>query len=84
MELAASGAAPDGPAARTLARAHVDWLKAIPGTPASSGDPATIKAYVLGIARWYPAEGRFVKIYGGPDGAAFVQAALTSYAEAEL
>ena len=82
--MGAAGAAPDGRAAQVLARAHVEWLESIPGTPAATGDPAALETYVIGLADGYTADERFVATYGGAHGAAFVRAALVHYAQTSL
>jgi DNA-binding transcriptional MerR regulator len=81
-DLAASGADPAGVPAQALAEGHVAWLRSVPGTPAT--DPASIRAYVLGLADMYVADPRFAANYGGESGATFVREALTHYAEAHL
>jgi DNA-binding transcriptional MerR regulator len=83
-ELAGTGAAPDGSEAQALAARHVRWLIGIPGTPASSGDPAALKEYVLGLADLYVTDARFAANYGGQDGAGFVRDALRHYAATSL
>jgi len=79
---AESGVSPDGEEAQALARRHVEWLTAIPGTPAT--DPDNVKAYVIGLGEMYVADPRFGVNYGGEEGAAFVRDALRVYAEAHL
>ena len=69
---------PDSPVARDLARRHVRWLTGIPGTPAADS-PEHTKAYVLGLAEMYVADGRFAANYGGTEGGSFVRDALKSY-----
>ncbi|UOQ87874.1 MerR family transcriptional regulator [Agromyces endophyticus] len=80
---AESGVAPDGPEGQALAKRHVEWLTAVPGTPAAApgGD---VKAYVLGLGDMYVADSRFAANYGGEQGAVFVRDALRAYAEREL
>ena len=84
---AQSGSAPDGGEAQALAKRHVEWLTAIPGTPAAApgGD---VKAYVIGLGEMYVADERFGANYatsaGGTAGAEFVRDALRAYAEANL
>lgn len=78
-ELAATDASPEAPEAQALAAAHVRWLRSVPGTPAESGDPETLREYVLGLAELYVADERFAANYGGAEGAAFVKAALEHY-----
>jgi DNA-binding transcriptional MerR regulator len=83
LAAAASGASPAGAEAQDLARRHVQWLKSIPGTPASEpgGD---LKGYVTGLAEMYVADPRFAANYGGADGAGFVRDALLAYAGQNL
>jgi DNA-binding transcriptional MerR regulator len=75
---AQAGLDPASDEAQELARRHVEWLTAIPGTPAASG--GDLKGYVLGLAEMYVADERFARNYGGPDGATFVRDALRTYA----
>lgn len=88
VALAESGAAPDGDEASAVAERHVAWLTGIPGTPAASGDPAALKAYVTGLGDMYVADPRFAANYatsaGGTHGAEFVRDALAAYAAAHL
>ena len=72
-EAAAQGTDPTGPVAQGLAARHIDWLKGVPGAPT---DPENLSGYVRGLADMYVADPRFAANYGGPDGAAFVRAAL--------
>ena len=86
-EAAERGIDPAGTEAQDLAARHVDWLRSVPGTPASTpgGD---LSAYVLGLADMYVADPRFAANYatskGGSAGAAFVRNALRIYVEAGL
>ncbi|ALQ29756.1 MULTISPECIES: MerR family transcriptional regulator [Micrococcaceae] len=75
------GISADSDAARLLASRHVQWLASIPGTPAASGDPAQLRAYVLGLADMYVADERFAKNYQGH--APFVRDALHSFMNEE-
>lgn len=82
-----SGTEATSPVAQDLARRHVEWLRAVPGTPAamaSAASAADVREYVLGLAEMYVADERFAANYGGSEGAAFVRDALTAYAEQEL
>ncbi|MDN3497276.1 MerR family transcriptional regulator [Planococcus sp. APC 4015] len=83
VALAQSGDVADGEAAQAIARRHVDWLTAIPGSPASaeSGDAAD---YIIGLGEMYVADPRFAANYGGAAGAEFVRDALRAYAQANL
>ncbi len=82
IELAGSGADPEGTEAQALAERHVAWLSGVPGTPAT--DPRARKEYVTGLAALYVADERFASNYGGADGATFVQRALQRYAQDRL
>jgi DNA-binding transcriptional MerR regulator len=75
---AAAGIAADSPEAQDLARRHIAWLRAVPGTPAAEpgGD---LNAYVRGLAEMYVADERFAANYGGLAGASFVRAALLEH-----
>lgn len=77
------GEDPDSATAQDLAKRHVEWLTATPGTPAAtpSGDLA---GYLLGLGEMYVADERFGVNYGGVKGAAFVRDALAVYVEREL
>ena len=79
---AAAGVAPDSDEAQALARRHVEWLSAIPGTPGHGSAP--VKEYVVGLGEMYVADERFAASYGGTEGATFVRDALTLYAERHL
>ncbi len=82
--LDASGSeTPDSPVAQDLAARHVQWLRAIPGTPAHEpgGDLA---GYVLGLAQMYVSDERFAANYGGVEGATFVAESLRHYVRAQL
>jgi DNA-binding transcriptional MerR regulator len=82
IRAAGSGAPADSAEAQDLARRHVDWLTAIPGTPASGGGDR--KGYVVGLGEMYVADPRFAANYGGEAGAGFVRDALRIYAERNL
>jgi DNA-binding transcriptional MerR regulator len=81
---ATAGIAPDSAEAQEVAKRHVEWLTAIPGTPASDRSGGDIKAYVTGLGEMYVADPRFGANYGGQEGAAFVRDALKIYAEQNL
>jgi DNA-binding transcriptional MerR regulator len=74
---------PAGEVAQTLARRHVEWLRAVPGTPAAGPD-GDIAGYVRGLGDMYVADPRFGANYGGEAGATFVRDALHLYADAHL
>ena len=83
---AESGLPADSAAAQELARRHVDWLTAIPGTPAaaSSASGSDFREYLIGLGEMYVADPRFAANYGGTAGAAFVREALRIYAAKQL
>jgi MerR family transcriptional regulator, thiopeptide resistance regulator len=83
---AEAGMAPDSAAAQELAARHVEWLTAIPGTPAGTAG-GNVRAYVIGLGEMYVADPRFGANYAtseGDKGAIFVRDALRIYAEANL
>lgn len=79
------GTDPASVEAQALARRHVEWLTAVPGTPAAAGH---VREYVLGLGEMYVADPRFGANYatteGGTRGAEFVRDALRVYVEANL
>ena len=77
-----SGMSPESADAQALAQRHVEWLTAVPGTPAAAG--SDVKGYVQGLGDMYVADPRFGANYGGEQGAAFVRDALRIYAETNL
>lgn len=74
---------PESAAVQDLAKRHVAWLTATPGTPAAvpGGDLA---GYLLGLGEMYVADERFAANYGGVEGAALVRDALAVYVTREL
>ncbi len=72
-----SGASPGSGTAQQLAARHIDWLRAIPGTPA--GDGGDLHCYVRGLVEMYVADERFAANYGGAEGARFVRNALIRF-----
>jgi len=83
IDAAERGIDPASDEAQQLARRHVEWLTAVPGTPAATpgGD---VKGYVTGLGEMYVADPRFAANYGGEKGAAFVRDALRVYADTRL
>lgn len=73
------GEDPAAPRVQQTAARHLAWLRSVPGTPAASGDPETLKEYVTGLAEMYVADERFAANYGGKAGAEFVRSALLQY-----
>lgn len=86
-QAAERGTDPAGTDAQVLAGRHVDWLRATPGTPATT-EGGNLAAYILGLADMYVADPRFAANYatseGGTAGAQFVRDALHAYVEANL
>jgi DNA-binding transcriptional MerR regulator len=75
-----AGFSPDSPTVQAIVARHVDWLNlsaAITGGPIT---PTRLTYY----GDMYAADPRFAKNYGGPAGAAFVQAAFRHYASTSL
>lgn len=83
VDAAERGIDPATDEAQQLARRHVEWLTAVPGTPAATpgGD---VRGYVTGLGEMYVADPRFAANYGGEKGAAFVRDALRVYADTRL
>lgn len=74
---------PASPAAQELAERHVEWLRAIPGTPAHEKD-GDLAGYLLNLGEIYVADERFAVNYGGVEGATFVRDSLRHYVETKL
>ena len=72
---AESGVDAAGAEAQDLARRHVEWLRSVPGTPASAPE-GDLAGYVTGLGDMYVADPRFAANYDGEVGAAFVRDAL--------
>lgn len=78
---AEAGARPESDRCQELARRHIEWLKAIPGTPAH--DPAgDLAGYVRGLGRMYVDDPRLGANYGGTAGAELVRDSLDRWLEA--
>ncbi|MHA7304445.1 MerR family transcriptional regulator [Arthrobacter sp. TMN-49] len=75
--------AADAHTAQELAQRHVQWLRSIPGTPASAPG-GNLKDYILGLGEMYVADPRFAANFGGTAGATLVRDALAVYAAREL
>ncbi|MGO2153242.1 MAG: MerR family transcriptional regulator [Brevibacterium aurantiacum] len=75
---AEAGAGPGSERCQDLARRHVEWLRDVPGTPAS--DPSgNLDGYVRGLADMYVSDPRFAANYGGVEGAQLVRDSLDHY-----
>ena len=88
---AEAGIDPASKEAQRLAARHVEWLRAVPGTPAAAAaegaggaEGGVLAGYVLGLGEMYVADKRFAANYGGAQGAAFVCDALRTYVAREL
>ncbi|MEC3953358.1 MerR family transcriptional regulator [Nocardia sp. CDC153] len=73
------GQTPTSPHAQTLAARHVDWLRAVPGTPLFDGDRDRSIAMLTCIADTYVTDENFTATYGGPLPATFVRDTLLEY-----
>ena len=69
----AAGEPVDGATVRALAARHIAWIAAGWGGVQPSDEQ------IVGLAQMYVADERFAANYGGPEGAAYVRDALTSY-----
>ncbi|GGV14220.1 MerR family transcriptional regulator [Actinomadura cremea] len=78
------GADPASGRAQALAARHVDWLRAIPGTPTADGDRERAAAMVRCVGDTYVETPEFAETYGGADGAAFVRDALHEYVRVSM
>jgi MerR family transcriptional regulator, thiopeptide resistance regulator len=75
------GVSPSSERAQELAARHVEWLRAIPGTPLAEGDRERSAQMVRGLGRMYAEDPCFAATYAGADGAAFVRDSLREYAD---
>lgn len=78
------GADPASARAQEIAARHVDWLRAIPGTPTADGDRERAAAMVRCVGDTYVESPEFAATYGGAEGAAFVRDALHEYVRASM
>lgn len=83
MNAAKNGVSPESAEAQAIAAKHVEWLRSIPGTPATEvgGD---LVGYIEGLAKMYVEDPRFAANYGGEAGATFVRDALLFYSAENL
>ncbi|WP_166971619.1 MerR family transcriptional regulator [Brevibacterium atlanticum] len=77
---AEAGADPESDRCQDLARRHIEWLKAVPGTPAHDPE-GDLAGYVRGLGQMYVDDPRFAANYGGSSGAELVRDALDHYLE---
>ncbi|TSI17678.1 MerR family transcriptional regulator [Brevibacterium aurantiacum] len=80
---AAAGADPESERCQDLAHRHVQWLRAVPGTPANDPD-GDMDGYVRGLADMYVSDPRFGANYGGTEGAELVRDSLHLYLDANM
>ncbi|MFP3396462.1 MerR family transcriptional regulator [Brevibacterium sp. H602] len=78
---AEAGARPDSDRCQDLARRHIEWLRAVPGTPAADPD-GDLAGYVRGLGQMYVDDPRFGANYGGTAGAELVRDSLDRCLEA--
>ncbi|MVU77962.1 MerR family transcriptional regulator [Nocardia sp. ET3-3] len=78
------GVTPESGRGQALAARHVDWLRAIPGTPLFDGDRERSIAMITGLARMYAEDENYASAYGSPDAAAFVRDSLEEYVRRAL
>lgn len=74
---------PASPAAQELAERQIEWLRAIPGTPAHE-EHGDLGGYLLNLGDLYVADERFAQNFGGVEGATFVRDTLRHYVETKL
>ncbi|SDS72756.1 DNA-binding transcriptional regulator, MerR family [Brevibacterium siliguriense] len=72
---AEAGAHPESDRCQELAERHIDWLRAVPGTPANDPE-GDLAGYVRGLGQMYVDDPRFGANYGGAAGAALVRDSL--------
>ncbi|UVI37763.1 MerR family transcriptional regulator [Brevibacterium spongiae] len=77
---AEAGARPESDRCQELARRHIEWLTAVPGTPAHDPD-GDLAGYVRGLGQMYVDDQRFGANYGGTAGAELVRDSLYRYLE---
>ncbi|GAA1843942.1 TipAS antibiotic-recognition domain-containing protein [Brevibacterium marinum] len=77
----AAGADPESDRCQKLARRHVEWLSATPGTPANDPE-GDLDGYVRGLADMYVSDPRFAANYGGIEGAELVRDSLNVHLDA--
>lgn len=77
---AEAGARPESDRCQDLARRHIEWLRAVPGTPADDPD-GDLAGYVRGLGQMYVDDPRFGANYGGTAGAELVRDSLDRYLE---
>lgn len=78
---AEAGARPDSDRCQDLARRHIEWLRAVPGTPAADPD-GDLAGYVRGLGQMYVDDPRFGANYGGTAAAELVRDSLDRCLEA--
>ena len=77
---AEDGARPESDRCQELAERHIEWLRAVPGTPANDPE-GDLAGYVRGLGQMYVDDPRFGANYGGAAGAELVRDSLDRYLE---
>ncbi|WP_166824951.1 MerR family transcriptional regulator [Brevibacterium limosum] len=78
---AEAGARPESDRCQELARRHIEWLRAVPGTPAHDPE-GDLAGYVRGLGQLYVDDPRFGANFGGSAVAELVRDALDRRLEA--
>ena len=78
---AEDGARPESDRCQELAERHIEWLRAVPGTPANDPE-GNLAGYVRGLGQMYVDDPRFGANYGGAVGAELVRDSLDRWLEA--
>ncbi|MFJ9555906.1 MerR family transcriptional regulator [Nocardiopsis sp. NPDC101807] len=78
------GVSPGSDRAQALAARHVEWLRAIPGTPVAEGDRERSVELVRCLGAMYVEDPNFSTTYGTVEGAAFVRDSLHEYARTSM
>lgn len=79
-----AGFSPTSKRAQPLVVRHVQWLRAIPGSPTAEGARDRSIQPVKGLGQMYVNDPRFAATYHGVEGPAFVRDALHEYAQTRM
>ena len=77
---AEEGVRPESNRCQDLAERHINWLRAVPGTPANDPE-GDLAGYVRGLGQMYVDDPRFGANYGGAAAAELVRDSLNRYLE---